>query len=71
MAFEIVHSKIEFDKLSPLGRAAAMLLGALVLIGLAWAAVTAYNAKPLDTPAQHAPHAATPSMRASQSPPSI
>lgn len=55
MAFEIAHSKIEFDKLSPSRRAAAILLGALALIGLFWAGVTAYNAKPLDAPAQHGP----------------
>ncbi len=50
MAFEIAHSKLEFDKLSPVGRAAAIFLGALMLVGLLWAGVTAYNAQPLDSP---------------------
>jgi hypothetical protein len=53
MAFEIVHSKLEFEKLTSSQRAAAILLGALLLVGLVWAGVTAYNAKPLDAPAQH------------------
>jgi hypothetical protein len=55
MAFEIAHSKLDFDKLSPVARAAAVVLGALALIGLVWAGVTAYNAQPLDATMGHHP----------------
>ena len=52
MAFEIAHSKLDFDKLSPSRRVAAILLGVLLLLGLVCAGVTAYNVQPLDEPAR-------------------
>jgi hypothetical protein len=54
MAFELAHPKLELEKLSPARRAAAALIGLLVLLGVALACVTAYHAQPLDAPAPRA-----------------
>ncbi|WP_374546087.1 hypothetical protein [Rhodoblastus sp.] len=55
MAFEIAHPQLQFGSLSRVRRILAALLGLVLLAGLVWSCVTAYNARPLDGPALKKP----------------
>jgi hypothetical protein len=48
MAFEIAHSQLRFEALSPARRLLALLAALAFLVGLAWCCVTAYQAQPLE-----------------------
>ena len=50
MAFEIAHTQLRFDTLSPRRRLLALLVGLAFLAGLIWSCVTAYHAQPIDLP---------------------